>query len=136
VDVEAAKSSKNRLLQIAHQNTKSTLWAQRVVEERKGMTKADFVKLTHGVLKVECGRKQLNAASQDMVDMVLDAAGKAALAMLDKGVYVPLSGLGMLKAVKRAARAVRNPKTGELMTIPARKAARFTPCKALKDALK
>jgi DNA-binding protein HU-beta len=38
--------------------------------------------------------------------------------------------------VTRAAREGRNPQTREALQIPARKAAKFRPGKALKDALK
>jgi DNA-binding protein HU-beta len=45
-------------------------------------------------------------------------------------------GLGTLKVVQRAARNGRNPRTGEPVKIPAKRAAKFVPGKVLKDALK
>jgi len=92
------------------------------------MTKADFIK----GIKEKLG----GAISATDIGYVIDAAGAVALATLKGGEEVPLPGLGHLKPVKRAARPGRNPKTGEAITIPAKKAAKFTPCKALKDALK
>lgn len=48
---------------------------------------------------------------------------------------VQLAEVGTIKAVKRAARKVRNPRTGETMTSPACKVAKFVAAKALKDAI-
>lgn len=48
----------------------------------------------------------------------------------------PLYGLGKLKLVSRAARAARNPVTGESMHLPPRKAIKFVPSKAVKEALR
>lgn len=49
---------------------------------------------------------------------------------------VSIWGLGKLKLVKRAERGARNPQTGERMRIPARKAIKFVPSKAVKEALR
>ena len=46
-----------------------------------------------------------------------------------------LVGFGSWSVTKRAARTGRNPKTGESIKIKARKAPKFTPGKAFKDAL-
>lgn len=43
--------------------------------------------------------------------------------------------LGKLKTAQRAARAGRNPATGEAITIPARTAVKFAPSKALDSLL-
>ncbi len=48
---------------------------------------------------------------------------------------VQLAEVGTIKAVKRAARKVRNPRTGETMTSPACKVAKFVAAKALKDTI-
>jgi len=91
------------------------------------MTKTDFIKGIKAELQ--------DAISAADIDKVLHAAGAVALAKLKAGDDVPLPGLGSLKVVKRAARMGRNPKTGAALEIPAKKAPKFTPGKALKDAL-
>ena len=48
---------------------------------------------------------------------------------------VQLVGFGTFSVTKRAAREGRNPQTGAPMKIKASKAPKFTPCKALKDAV-
>jgi DNA-binding protein HU-beta len=55
---------------------------------------------------------------------------------LEKGEDVTLTGFGTFKVVKRKARKGRNPFTGEEIKIKATKAPKFTPGKALKDAVK
>lgn len=52
----------------------------------------------------------------------------------DKEVKLP--GFGNFLVTTRSARKGRNPQTGEVMEIPAHKAVRFKPGKALKDAVK
>jgi len=46
-----------------------------------------------------------------------------------------LPGIGYLKSVRRAARAGRNPATGEAIKIPAKTSAKFVLCKACKEAI-
>jgi DNA-binding protein HU-beta len=46
-----------------------------------------------------------------------------------------LAGLGIFRKRKTKARMGRNPATGEAIKIPARTRLRFTPAKALKDAV-
>ena len=68
---------------------------------------------------------------------ILEAAGNVGLSILeDHEMTVPLFGLGKIIPVKRAARKGRNPRTGEAIDLPVRKAAKFQPSKAAKDALK
>jgi DNA-binding protein HU-beta len=54
---------------------------------------------------------------------------------LKKGDSVAISGFGSFKVVERKARKGRNPRTGEEIRIPASKAVKFTPGKALKERL-
>ena len=46
-----------------------------------------------------------------------------------------LPGIGKFATVKRAARIGRNPRTGEVLKIAARKSVRFSATKAFKDAV-
>jgi len=54
---------------------------------------------------------------------------------LKSGEEVVLSGLGKFSVSERAERMGRNPQTGESIKIPARKVAKFTAGKDLKDAV-
>ena len=47
-----------------------------------------------------------------------------------------IKSFGSFKTVERKARKGRNPQTGEKIIISARSAIKFTPAKALKEALK
>jgi DNA-binding protein HU-beta len=71
-------------------------------------------------------------AAQEAVECVLSSITQS----LKKGEDVTLTGFGSFKVVKRKARKGRNPYTGEEIKIKATKAPKFTPGKALKDAVK
>ena len=66
----------------------------------------------------------------------LDALTEEISASLKKGKSVSLLGFGSFSVVNRAARMVRNPRTGKSMRIKATKAVRFRPGKNLKEAVK
>lgn len=65
----------------------------------------------------------------------LDATFSAITEALVKGDKVPLVGFGTFGVSQRAAREGRNPRTGEKVTIAARKAVTFKAGSALKDAV-
>ncbi len=52
---------------------------------------------------------------------------------LKKGDKIEIRGLGSFKIVKRGARVGRNPKTGEKVNVPQKKAVFFKPGKELKE---
>ena len=54
---------------------------------------------------------------------------------LQDGEKVSIHDFGTFEAVEKPERQGRNPKTGEAVTIPARKAVKFKAAKALKDAV-
>ena len=54
---------------------------------------------------------------------------------LKRGYRIPLSGLGKMYVRKSKARMGRNPATGEIIHIAAKKRVRFTAAKALKDSV-
>lgn len=58
------------------------------------------------------------------------------ISALQKDETVTLVGFGTFKIVHREERQGRNPSTGENLTIPARKVAKFIVGKTLKDMLK
>lgn len=88
------------------------------------MNKADLV---NEVAKVVSTKKEAQAAVDTVVQAITDA--------LAKGNSVTLVGFGTFKAVKRDARTGRNPQTGAPINIKGRNVPKFTPGKALKDAL-
>jgi DNA-binding protein HU-beta len=90
------------------------------------MTKADFVKK----LKEKAELSTL-AQAEAAYDKLFDIIG----ASLKEGGAVTISGFGSFKVVNRKARKGRNPRTGKEIQIPASKAVKFTPGKALKENL-
>jgi len=88
------------------------------------MNKGDLV---GEVAKVVDTRKEAQAA----VDCVLDTITKT----LKKKGEVTLVGFGTFKVTKRKARNGRNPRTGEEIKIKAQNVPRFSPGKALRDAV-
>lgn len=73
-----------------------------------------------GLTKAEAGR-------------ALDATFEVIAEALEKGDRVPLVGFGTFGTSKRGARTARNPRTGETIKIPARKAVVFKAGTALKN---
>jgi DNA-binding protein HU-beta len=55
---------------------------------------------------------------------------------LKKGEPITFVGFGTFKTAQRKARIGKNPRTGEAIKIPKRRVVRFTPGKALKQAVK
>lgn len=72
------------------------------------------------------------SASEDAMEKMISAI----FSSLKKGEEVSISGLGIFVAKDRAARQARNPRTGEMVSVPAMKVPKFKPAKALKDSLK
>ena len=73
--------------------------------------------------------------SKAAAERALESFTTSVQSTLKKGGSVTLVGFGSWSVTKRAARTGRNPKTGEAIKIKARKAPKFTPVKAFKDAL-
>ncbi|PUZ28286.1 DNA-binding protein HU [Chitinophaga parva] len=65
----------------------------------------------------------------------LDSFTKAVADSLKKGGKVTLVGFGTFSVTKRAARNGRNPQTGQIIKIKAKKVAKFKAGKALSDKL-
>ena len=72
---------------------------------------------------------------KDEADKVLTAFKEIVTEELAKGEKVQLVGFGTFEVAERAASEGRNPKTKEVMPIPASKAPKFKAGKALKDAV-
>jgi DNA-binding protein HU-beta len=90
------------------------------------MTKAELV------AKVAAEAGVTKAAAERCVNAFVAALTDA----LAKGERVALPGLGVFNVKERKARKGRNPRTGEEITIPARKVVVFSPAKALKEKVK
>ena len=73
--------------------------------------------------------------SKGQANDVMNALEKTLKTALRKGDKVTLVGFGTFGVSKRAARTGRNPQTGKPIKIGAKKVVRFTPGKALKDAI-
>lgn len=71
------------------------------------------------------------SAAAEAIDSFLQTVAKAVV----KGDTVQLIGFGSFSMGARAARAGRNPKTGEPMKIAASKTVKFAAGKAFKDAV-
>lgn len=65
----------------------------------------------------------------------VDAALGAITGTLASGDEVRLLGFGNFVVANRKATTARNPQTGAVVNVPASKAARFKPGKALKEAV-
>ncbi len=89
------------------------------------MNKADLVAkiAEQGVKKVDA-EKCLNA----MIDVITEA--------LKNGEKVTLMGFGTFEVRSRAARTGRNPRTNEVIEIPASKSPAFKAGRIFKDAIK
>ncbi len=68
-------------------------------------------------------------------DVFLNAFLNSVKGELKKGGSVNLVGFGSFKVVNRPAREARNPRTGQKIRIPARKAPVFRAGKGLKEVL-
>ena len=90
------------------------------------MTKTEFVKAL---------KEKANLATLAQAEAAYDSLFGIIKASLKKGDDVAITGFGSFKVTKRKAREGRNPRTGEVLTIPAHKAVKFTAGKALKESM-
>lgn len=90
------------------------------------MTKKDLI--AHVAKKSNLTNKASNEAVTAMLNGIRDS--------LKRGEKVVITGFGTFSVRKRSERPGRNPKTGEKITLPARRAPGFTPGKTLKKAVR
>lgn len=90
------------------------------------MNKQDIAEKVQGVLGTT------KADAERAVECVIDTI----VAALKKEEDVSIAGLGIFKTKMRAARAARNPRTGETVQVPAMRVPKFQAAKALKEAVK
>ena len=90
------------------------------------MTKKDIVELV--AKKANLTNKAARESIQSFLNAIRDS--------LKRGEKVVITGFGTFSVRSRAARIGRNPKTGEKITLAARKAPGFSPGKTFKKAIK
>ena len=88
------------------------------------MNKGDLIKEMEKVV-------QPKGAARDAVEGILAAIRQA----LEQGDRVSVAGFGTFLAETRAARTVRNPRTGETMDLDERRVPKFVPGAALRRAV-
>ncbi|MCP4896790.1 MAG: HU family DNA-binding protein [bacterium] len=83
--------------------------------------------------KTGISQKQAN----EILEIVFSAEPRKGIiaVALDAGQKVTIPGFGTFSTRRRGARVGRNPRTGEAITIPAKKYAVFKPGKQLKECL-
>ena len=89
------------------------------------MTKADLVKAVSE--KANCPKKDAEMAINTVIDCITDAVAQ--------GEKVQIVGFGTFEVRERGEKKCKNPRTGEQMITPAKKAPVFKAGKALKDAV-
>ena len=90
------------------------------------MTKAELV------AKVAEQAGTTKAAARRCVDAFVLTLAQA----LERGERIALPGLGVFNVKERKARKGRNPRTGKVIKIPARKVVTFRPAKSLRERVK
>jgi DNA-binding protein HU-beta len=88
--------------------------------------------------KDELVAKVAESAGIKKVDLqkALDAIIHTIIETIKTGDKVNITGLGIFKLKDKKARLARNPKTGESIQVPAKKAPKFLPSKNFKEAVK
>ncbi len=89
------------------------------------MTKADLVE------QVSKEAEMTKKDAEQLVEIVFDSI----VGSLNKGEKIELRGFGSFRVRERNARKGRNPKTGEAVSIPAKRVAYFKPGKDLKELI-
>src|SRR5688572_7957795 len=89
------------------------------------MTKADLVEAIH--TKVGFSKKE----SADIVELVFDTIKDT----LERGEKIKISGFGNFEVRDKRSRVGRNPQTGEVIEISARRVLTFKPSAVLKNVL-
>jgi len=86
---------------------------------------------TELIEKVAKEQELSKAKAEKIVKAVLSAIGEA----ISKGEEVRLSELGVFKLGQRSERKGRNPRTGEILTIPPKRVVKFVATKHIREAV-
>ncbi len=90
------------------------------------MTKAELI--ARAAEKAGVSKKQADRCLKAFIEVITDA--------LQKGEKIALPGFGIFQVRQRSERKGRNPRSGEIITIPARKVVAFKPAKQLRELIK
>ncbi len=90
------------------------------------MTKAEFVEKVSKKVKL----------SKAQTARLIDATFEEVAGLMKRGDSIALTGFGTFHVSKRQARKGRNPRTGEIMKIPATRVPRFRAGKNLRASIK
>jgi DNA-binding protein HU-beta len=96
-----------------------------IASRRRMMTQSQVA--AHLADKAKISKRDAKTTLEELTNLVVRE--------LKKEGSLRLAGLGIFRKRKSKARMGRNPATGEQIKIPARTRLRFTPAKALKDAV-
>ena len=77
--------------------------------------------------RMELSRKEADAALTALTDLITESVAS--------GEDVAISGFAKFRRIDRPARMARNPATGDMVHVKAKRVARITPLKAFKDAV-
>jgi DNA-binding protein HU-beta len=78
---------------------------------------------------------ETNDMSRKEADAVVTSLTDLITATVASGEDVAISGFAKFRRIDRPARMARNPATGEMVKVKAKRVARITPLKAFKDAV-
>lgn len=92
------------------------------------MNKVDLAGFVYQKIEGLNGTKKM---AGEIVDMIFDKITET----LKGGQEAAIAGFGTFRVRERKARQARNPKTGAMVAVPAKKAAKFRASKALKEAV-
>lgn len=95
------------------------------------MNKAQLAEKLHE-MHVQKGMDTSKKHAEEVVDFVFDTITRS----LKKGEEVSIAGFGVFVVKRSAPRTARNPKTGEMVQVPATNRPKFRAGKGLKDAVK
>jgi len=84
---------------------------------------------------VEKIAQKVEGLTLKQTEIVVDTVFESIKDALQKGDKVEIRGFGNFRLKERRPRKARNPKTGESVDVPGKKAIRFKVGKALRDAL-
>ncbi len=90
------------------------------------MNKADIISKVHEVLDTT------KTEAEKVVDTVFETITNA----MKDGDQVSIAGFGIFEAKMRDAREARNPRTGEVVKVPAMRVPKFRAAKSLKESVK
>ena len=77
----------------------------------------------------------IDGATKKDIEVVVNEVFDTIKNTLASGEKVAIAGFGSFESVERAERVLRNPRTGEEMTIPKSKAPKFKASSVLKSAI-